>query len=353
VSFSCTRQDEGLKRIEVNSRSASSLKLSEIAEDVKLVALETNKSCLLGGIKNVQLFDDELFVLDYSEPKIVRFDLQGRFINRIGSKGRGPGEYPGIIAFSIDEKSSILLLSNHSNIMFFDLDGNYLGKIPHNNTYIEEIAFVNNEIFLIGNKFGLKANNGHFFTRTILYKLDEEVIYDSLIVQDTPSKPNEAASHPGAFYLSDINEGLFIYTPVLLYENILRDTLFRIKDSEIEPIFRFKFVAESKLDEPRGAITILNIYRSSRYFFVEYTSLRTDYFFIYDQFSNESWITEAGIDDDIYNSGKIKLRPLIEKKGLFYFIMSASSVSNVMDGVYEDDNSVIAIVKVKGVEGEE
>lgn len=336
-----------LESIEINSKSVAELRLSDITQDVNLIALETNEFCLLGGIKNVQLFGGDLFVLDYTEPKIARFDQQGSFKNQVGRKGKGPGEYPGIISFSIDENLNRVLLSNYLNIMCYDLNGNFLGKIKHNKTYVEEIRYINDKIWLIGNKFNLKTASGSVVTRTIIYKVEEEVLCDSLIVQDAISEPNQAASHPGAFYLSDIDEGLFIYTPVLLYEDFLRDTLFKIDDTAVEPFVKFDFVVEDKMDNPREAISIINIYRSSRYFFVEYTSMRNNYFFVYDQLNKKSWNTQGGIDDDVYKTGNIKLRPLIEKDGLYYYTINASSMGNTFDGLDENDNPIVAIVKLK------
>ncbi len=154
-------------------------------------------------------------------------------------------------------------------------------------------------------------------------------------------------SHPMPFLLSDIEDGFYIYSPEFLYEPFLRDTLFKVIGDTLIPYAKYDFGAGKEMKDPRKSIIIKNIYKSMRYSFMEFSYMRTSYFNVHDKISNNTWNTEEGITDDIYNTGKVTLRPLVEKSDLFYFTKDAYSLQGIIDGISENDNPGLFIVKLK------
>jgi hypothetical protein len=77
-------EDEGTKML-----------LSEVAEDITFIPLETTDECLIGFIESIHFSKNyNYIVIIGSEPnQILLFDKTGKFIRKIGSKGQGPGEY--------------------------------------------------------------------------------------------------------------------------------------------------------------------------------------------------------------------------------------------------------------------
>lgn len=76
-----------------NINKSQELPVSEIAESIRFVPLETNENCLLNtDISKIEIVEETIFMSDFNY--IFKYDLNGRFIKRIGKKGRGPASIP-------------------------------------------------------------------------------------------------------------------------------------------------------------------------------------------------------------------------------------------------------------------
>lgn len=71
------------------------INLSEVADSVHYIPLETNDSCLIGSIDKLLLTEEGCFIVVDKEiaSAVYVFGADGRFLNRIGSRGQGYGEY--------------------------------------------------------------------------------------------------------------------------------------------------------------------------------------------------------------------------------------------------------------------
>ena len=106
------------------------LPIDSIFSNIRIVPLETNDNCLIGQIAKVEFYDDKIFLLD-SFRKLLVFDINGKFLFNVGKVGRGPGEYPEIRDFDLDENGNIYVLT-YQKILQFSKNGKYLKKIPLN-----------------------------------------------------------------------------------------------------------------------------------------------------------------------------------------------------------------------------
>lgn len=69
-------------------------KLSEIVEQVILIPLETKEESLIGRIDKLMEYKGLYYILDRDSRKgLIIFDSNGKFINCIDAKGKGPGEF--------------------------------------------------------------------------------------------------------------------------------------------------------------------------------------------------------------------------------------------------------------------
>lgn len=72
------------------------MELSEIADKVQYVPLETTKESLVnGGIITLSYVNGLIYVMDMSQVKI--FDSNGKYLSTVNRQGRGPEEYTDII----------------------------------------------------------------------------------------------------------------------------------------------------------------------------------------------------------------------------------------------------------------
>lgn len=67
------------------------------------IPLETNNNCLIGDIHKIILSSG--YFLIQSDENLFQFDINGKFVRKIASQGRGPGEYLGITDYSVDDST--------------------------------------------------------------------------------------------------------------------------------------------------------------------------------------------------------------------------------------------------------
>lgn len=100
--------------------------LKEWAKSIHFVQLETNDSILIGNIRATILHKDKILV---HHNNLSLFDLSGKFICNIGSKGGGPTEYSGINnAWTDDEGIHIFDIAN--KIKTYNWNGKWIKTEP-------------------------------------------------------------------------------------------------------------------------------------------------------------------------------------------------------------------------------
>ena len=95
--------------IDCQEINGGKFKLSSIASSFSVIPLETNDSCLIGGISKLEFYDGKIFVLDkMHSARLYVFDTQGEYKFAIGKRGSGPNEYMQINDFSIDKEKNLI-----------------------------------------------------------------------------------------------------------------------------------------------------------------------------------------------------------------------------------------------------
>lgn len=122
--LSCSPSNDNNYSLEQIKFSQEYISLDDSLE-LKFIPLETTDSCLIGSISNIQIRNNLIFVLEgrKSEDLFV-FDMNGKFIARVGKKGAGPGQYIRIADFDIDEDRQLIVLADmhQEHLLFYDLD---------------------------------------------------------------------------------------------------------------------------------------------------------------------------------------------------------------------------------------
>jgi len=134
---SCSAQQKELSQIEskytidLDGKQEAYVPFSAYFKNAKSIILETNKDCLIGVISELQVFDGHIYILDAHIAKsLYVFDLEGRFIRKIGGLGRGPGEYVLLKDFTIDIENRFIYISDQGAFVHkYQLDGTYVHSI--------------------------------------------------------------------------------------------------------------------------------------------------------------------------------------------------------------------------------
>ena len=155
--FSCSVEQkeirlEGAKyTIDLDGKNETSIPVSSIFKNVRTIILETNEECLIGRIHEAQIFDNYIYILDvFFAKSLFIFDIEGKFVRKIGSIGRGPGEYINVRDFTLDTENRFIFLQDQgTRIHRYHLDGTFSKsfaiEIPRfNNNYIQ---YHNNRLY--------------------------------------------------------------------------------------------------------------------------------------------------------------------------------------------------------------
>lgn len=101
-----------------------SLIFSDFFKAPKVVLLETKPECVVQNIRSLEIYKEDIYILDDRANKLYVFDGNGKFKRTISSPGRGHGEYMKLTDFSIDRTKDIIYLLDEATdeILKFSLD---------------------------------------------------------------------------------------------------------------------------------------------------------------------------------------------------------------------------------------
>jgi hypothetical protein len=207
------------------------VRLSDLAERIRYVPLETTKKYLIGEESvSVKPCGDLIFVSEHGKPVGV-FDSSGKFLRTIGRIGRGPGEYNFDYLFWPDENPKRVYVWNADagTIMSFSWEGQYLADIK---PAVKPGSFV-------------PLGNDRFFTWTFMQKEENGKFY-RMVVNDAQGNALKKVFEPRKKY--DFSRVIRILSPFFtrtvdgyLCNTWENDSIFRIgADGSFLPVLSWK-----------------------------------------------------------------------------------------------------------------
>lgn len=98
--------------------------------DIKVVALETNDSVVVGNISKLLVRNDRIYLYDRNGGLFFVFTSEGKHIATINRRGAGPQEYIMPIDMDVDGNGNIYIADAGSrNIMVYDSNGSFIKRI--------------------------------------------------------------------------------------------------------------------------------------------------------------------------------------------------------------------------------
>jgi hypothetical protein len=128
---------------------------TDLFESIKIIPLETNSNCLIGQISEIEIYNDTIYILDKNIAKaLFMFDKNGNFIKKIGSLGKGPGEYISPKSFTIDNITRQIKILDEYKVLLFSFVGNYQkemllhdGDSPRYLKSVNGITYLDHQMF--------------------------------------------------------------------------------------------------------------------------------------------------------------------------------------------------------------
>ena len=244
------------------------MNISDIASEVSYIPLETNANNLIKNIRKVVFTENFIFVSD--EDGLYQFTASGKYIQQIGSKGRGPGEYLSIINYAVNESANVVLVVGEYSTITYDLEGNYI------QTFIKPPGIIF-EFFDQDRIVFYKKNNVNSPINLIITSLDLKPIKFFYNFNPKPVTNYGLLGAP-----------LYNFNGYIYFKEHWNDTLFRLQDSVLVPhiIFNEKdllldksfeltetnnfSVFISQLDEVEDKLVTDRILEGERFVFISY-----------------------------------------------------------------------------------
>ena len=223
--------------------------ISEVADDIKYVALETTDSSLIGMGAKVQIENGRIYVRsrNSNSTDVKVFDIAGKYLFTFNRTGRGPEEYSPMSKIEIDPVTGgfmvfdmMPLITNNSLSSWFfkmyDRDGNYLKNIDIPQIDAGRLVFVrrlNKNLFvsLVGSssKEPVKINGAAFDSLSnIVFEIplvsipeyaSKESYVESIGIGKTTSEGKTYAAYPPS---------IRSFKDVVRFVNIYNDTIFTL-----------------------------------------------------------------------------------------------------------------------------
>jgi len=339
---------------------------SDILETVFL-KLETNEDCFIDKtIVQLEFASDKLFVLTGGVRDIFVFDLSGRFIARIGAKGRGPGEYIVPMSFSIDYQRDVISVVDmgQQKIVNYDLnDFSFVSewKINYDSSCFEYLG-ENKLIWRNMNYLSSYPEWGFIITDMDQNFLDKAVEKKVLTGYSTGRLKTMYKKDNVVFVYSQYDSQIYC----LQNDGISPIYNLTFKDHSFPPIeYLQKISADNNADFIPELIASNYIYSHTIFdvdqtFCVSYSVAQTPYIGIYDKEANRSYNYNLTTFQDDLQLGRIDQISGVTDKYIVAILMPFDLLNKKAEG-YEfsrdlqplvteslpDDNPILCLFKIE------
>jgi hypothetical protein len=291
---------------------------SPVCDDIKFVKLETNDSCLITNIRQIEVKDFFIFILDTNldtNGQLFVFNNDGRLISKIGKYGHGPGEYTFLNAFYVEDNNVVIVDETKNSLIKYDFNGKYLfsEKIPNDIRMSRQIIPTDMNKLLVSHGINMEANMAY----SLVNLNNNELI--GQYFSYAPIKLNNYAYHYSDHPMTKSPEGINFILP-------LCDTVYSYNNSVFSPKYVVeipgKMLSKTQIEENTSDYTKNIIEWGQQGFFTGFTAI---------------FETDSHILLEFKDSGLILGYFLCDKKskqGTYYF--------------YASDNTYIPFFRIRG-----
>lgn len=346
--------------------------LSQIADKVEFVPLETGPSCLIKRIAEASVFRTAKYWLIPWVEDLFQFATDGTFIRKIGRKGQGPGEFNYIQHIDVNEAEGLLYMMTTGKLVnVYELEtGKFLRTIPVPGTDATHFSMLNDSTLA----FYVPNTNGQRKERVLVSDLKGDTIHAFL-------RENLFSLASGYSYMlsSSSDRYMFHYDDLVCYKEYYNDTLFTVTKDELLPRYildlgkysiplecRFEYLEGNwnQFQSASAPYLCPQAIETGNYLFMPYANwggekAREEQMAIYDKKENTCFkVTGGFVKNDM--EGSLPLRPAtaLDKNTL----LSVWSVSDIMEKaekdpsimefesfkqLKEEDNPVLMVVHLK------
>ncbi len=354
----------------------------QIIKQIKYIALETDSLCLLQNPQQVKFINDTLFILD--KENLFTFTNQGKFVAKIGNKGRAPTEYIHLTSFFVDSKNSYAAIFDNINskILKYSFKGEFIESISIKQNIMQ---FVNQIDFLTKENAIICSYSLPFEPLSMPNSLSTISLKDYSIISHIPYKIKSTgralvnfSSHPITLsqdssliplciepfsnkIMGYVNDKFIVkYTVKTIDPIVSVQTLESLTNS-----FNNYFDVFENIQKNKKSVGIKNIYETTNYILLSIGGKDKTYSALYDKKKKKgafylnyySNITSSYHDVLLGLSGSsstykdqfilILNQPLQDIRNTFIQESKNQDFVSILKATSEDDNPIIAFIELK------
>ncbi len=151
IAYSCSSTDSNLYEINPEEFTVNKITLSDIADDIKYIPLDN--STAIGLIYTYKITESSIY-LSVKDIGILEFDHEGKLLRKIGSHGRGPGEYYYYMHFDFDPNAKSVYVLENNIIKVYTGNGQFQRNITlkeYGGRIFDDINFFNGKLLITEN----------------------------------------------------------------------------------------------------------------------------------------------------------------------------------------------------------
>lgn len=295
-------------------KQKTTIKLSQVASEISYIQLETSLESLI--FNNAKYYFCDNFIFVRNRDHILKFSLEGKFLKKIGSPGRGPGEINLIHNISILPDKKIIVIHDYvpHKLLYFNFEGNLIKiiKIPR---FVEVNSIDNSRYLAISQEPAASEK----YTHLLLHESGDTI---SAVTN------YEVWKSKSSYLLSGISNNSFV--PFYTYRNqyyiksMYNDTVFVVHSNKLTPSYYINLgkyrLPEEKRIERLGPAEARLFEKNAANFFFSYVFESGKYLFL----TTNEWGGDNRIEHFVIN-----------KKG--FIANSDDKYSGVYKGYIDND----------------
>jgi hypothetical protein len=391
--FSCNKtsniKNQNFIDIENNIDKSRVVNLSEIAESVDYIPLETTSESIVGELSHEKLIYENGLIFYKHRHLMKIFDSKGKFKSTFNKHGNGAKEYISSSQTVVSQNAKVITIGTDRNIQEYDTNGEFLRTID-----LPIGDSIKNVIF---SRLGIIANIYYVLTTSINNK-ENNLNYSSIVIDSAsnilltlkyPEKEREFVKKlPLLNRVPNLSPSLYKYKDEIRIINGNDDNIISINNElKIDTVYKLNYGKYNRNNPQNEEYNVLDRYKSffesSSYLFMQFRtnslplkkrkihnvtgkivslSLACSFFnkktgeFT---FIDPSEVDEFGFKDDINNGPAVwplyishddYMVTMIEAYKFIQYAQThkvSDKFKKIADSLKEDDNPVVVLVKLK------
>lgn len=313
--------------------------LSDVADEVIAVPLETNGHCSLKKIKMIKRDREDIFLV--SDRQLYHFNSSGQFLGQITAQRPDMKQPVELADYALDPiHDRLIVIGNRHEVYYYDYDGQLLHQsmLPHEASWktFGHIAYYDNYLWTTIDLVNTENQEAPTVEQW-LYQFD-------LGFQEAGKRKLDAAdlgrmdiNHKANPEIAVKDGHVYVQAPSLQPAHILNDTLYLINSNQLAITEDYAQILPLQI----GARFLLSTH-------CDPILPERSYTFCYDQQKAKAYNVQGGLEDNFYKTGKVsELQSIDLKSNTYCFYKSGQELADSFPERANKDNPVLFIVKMK------